>query len=69
MVWSCPEEASRGTGHSGVLDRIGSVRRGRGQPELTWEEAVKRDLNEWDIPKELVTDRCAWRLAINVPET
>jgi hypothetical protein len=52
-----------------VLDRVGGVRRGRGQPKLTWEEAVKRDLKEWDIPKELVMNRSAWRLAINVPET
>jgi hypothetical protein len=44
---------------SGVLDRVGSVRRGRGRPKLTWEEAVKRDLNEWDIPNELVIDRSA----------
>jgi hypothetical protein len=34
-----------------------------------WEEAVKRDLKEWDIPKELFMDITAWRLAINVPET
>jgi hypothetical protein len=54
---------------SGVLDRVGSVRRGRGRPKLTWDEPVKRDLKEWDIPKELVMDRSAWRLAINVPET
>jgi hypothetical protein len=40
----------------------------RGRPKLTWEEAVKRDLKKWDIPKELVMDRSAWRLAINVPE-
>jgi hypothetical protein len=53
---------------SGVSDRVGSVRRGRGRPKLTW-DAVKRDLKEWDIPKELVMDRSAWRLAINVPET
>jgi hypothetical protein len=32
-------------------------------------ESVKRDLKEWDSPKELVMDRSAWRLAINVPET
>jgi hypothetical protein len=55
--------------HSGVLDWVGSVRRGRGRPKLTWEEVVKRDLKEWDIPKELVMDRSAWRLAINVPKT
>jgi hypothetical protein len=55
--------------HSGVLDRVGSVRRGRCQSKLTWDESVKRDLKERDIPKELVMDRTAWRLAINVPET
>jgi hypothetical protein len=53
----------------GVLDRVGSVRRGRGRPKLTWDESVKRDLKEWDIPKELVMDRSASRLAINVPKT
>jgi hypothetical protein len=53
---------------SGVLDRVGSVSRGRDRPKLTWDESVKRDLKEWDIPKELVMDRSAWRLAINVPE-
>jgi hypothetical protein len=42
---------------SGVLDRVGSVRRGRGRAKLTCEEAVKRDLKEWDIPKDLVMDR------------
>jgi hypothetical protein len=52
-----------------VLDRVDSVRRGRGRPKLTWEEAVRRDLKEWDILKELVMDRSVWRLAINVPET
>jgi hypothetical protein len=60
-----PLEAPMG---SGVLDRVESVRRGRGRPKLTWDESVKRDLKEWDIPKELVMDRNVWRLAINVPE-
>jgi hypothetical protein len=36
---------------SEVLDRVGSVRRGRGRPKLTWDESVKRDLKEWDIPR------------------
>jgi hypothetical protein len=53
----------------GVLDRVGSVRRGRGRPKLTWDELVMRDLKEWDIPKELVMNRSTWRLAINVPKT
>ena len=29
---------------------------------------VKRDLKDWNISKEIVLDRSAWRLAINVPE-
>ncbi|PVH47796.1 hypothetical protein PAHAL_4G154400 [Panicum hallii] len=31
---------------SGVLKRGDNVRRGRGRPRLTWDETVKRDLNE-----------------------
>jgi hypothetical protein len=54
---------------SRVLDRVGSLRRRRGRPKVTWDESFKRGLKEWDIPKELVMDRSAWRLAINVPET
>jgi hypothetical protein len=54
---------------SGVLDRVNSVRKGRSRPKLTWDESDKRDLKEWDMPKELVMERSACRLAINVPET
>ena len=32
------------------------------------DESVKRDLKDWDISEEVVLDRSAWRLAINVPE-
>jgi hypothetical protein len=53
---------------SGVLERVDNVKRGRGRPKLTWDEAVRRDLKEWNIPKELAMDRSAWRLAISVPE-
>jgi hypothetical protein len=42
--------------------------RGRGRPRLTWEEAIKRDLKEWNISKELALDRSAWKMAIHVPE-
>jgi hypothetical protein len=45
-----------------------SVLRGRGRPNLTWEESVKRDLKDWSIIKELAMDRAAWKLAIHVPE-
>ena len=44
------------------------VKRGRGRPNLTWDESVKRELNDWNIAKELGMDRCAWKLAIHVPE-
>jgi hypothetical protein len=54
--------------HSGVLDRVDNVKRDRGRPKPTWDESVKRDSKEWNIPKELAMDRSAWRLAINVLE-
>jgi hypothetical protein len=44
------------------------VKRGRGQPNLTWEEAIKRDLKEWNIPMELRLDISAWKEAIHMPE-
>ena len=53
---------------SGVLERVDNVKRDRGRPKLTWYESVKRDLKNWNISKEIVLDRSAWRLAINVPE-
>jgi hypothetical protein len=34
----------------------------------TWEESVKRDLNDWCITKELALDRREWKLAIHVSE-
>ena len=52
--------------HSGVLKCVD--KRGRGRPKLTWDESVKRDLKDWNIPEEVALDRSAWRLTINVPE-
>ena len=52
----------------GVLSRDTNVKRGRGRPKLTWEEAIKRDLKGWDIPRDLCLDRSAWKTAIDVPE-
>jgi hypothetical protein len=43
--------------HIGIIRRPENVKRGRGRPTLTWTEAVKRDLKEWNIDKELVVDR------------
>jgi hypothetical protein len=54
--------------HRGIIRRDNNVKRGRGRPNLTWEEAVKRDLKEWNIPMELCLDRSARKEAIHVPE-
>jgi hypothetical protein len=42
MVWTYPVEAPI---HNGVI-RTGNEKRDRGQPNLTWEESVKRDLKD-----------------------
>jgi hypothetical protein len=44
------------------------VKRGRGWPNLTWEEASKRDLKEWNISKELCLDGSTRKEVIHVPE-
>ena len=44
------------------------IRRGRGRLKLTWEEAIKRDLKGWDIPRDLCLDMSAWKTAIDMPE-
>ena len=49
-----PPEASV---RSGILSRPENTRKGRGRPRLTWEKAIKRDLKEWNIPKELALER------------
>ena len=54
--------------HSGWLKRAENVKRGRGRPNLTWEESVKRDMKDWSTTKELAMDRGAWKLAIHVSE-
>jgi hypothetical protein len=54
--------------HSGVIRRSGNEKRGRGRPNLTWKESVKRDLKDWCITKELALDRREWKLAIHVSE-
>jgi hypothetical protein len=54
--------------HRGIIRRNNNVKRGRGQPNLTWEEAIKRDLKEWNIPMELRLDISAWKEAIHMPE-
>jgi hypothetical protein len=39
--------------HRGIIRRDNNVKRGRGRPNLTWEEAIKSDLKEWNISMEL----------------
>jgi hypothetical protein len=53
---------------SGILSHSENTRRERGRPRLTWEEAIKRDLNEWNISKELALDRSAWKMTIHLSE-
>jgi hypothetical protein len=56
---------------NGVIRRTGNKKRGRGRPNLTWEESVKRDLKDWCITNELALDRREWKLASlasHVPE-
>ena len=45
--------------HRGIIRRDNNVKRGRGRSNFTWEEAIKRDLKEWNIPMELCLDRNA----------
>ena len=53
---------------SGILSQHNNVKRDRGRPELTWVDAIKGDLNGWNIPKDLALDRSAWKTAIHVSE-
>jgi hypothetical protein len=55
--------------NSGILKSMKNTRRGRGRPKLTWVEAVKRDLKDWNVSRELAFDRTAWKSAIHVPES
>jgi hypothetical protein len=52
--------------YNGVIRRTDNKKRGRGRLNLTWEEFLKRDLNDWCITKELALDSREWKLAIHV---
>jgi hypothetical protein len=54
--------------HNGVIRRTSNKKRDRVRPNLTWEESVKRYLNDWCITKELALDRREWKLAMHVLE-
>jgi len=68
LSWAALDAWDESPVRNGVLERVDNVKRGRGRPKLTWDESVKRDLKDCNISKEIVLDRSAWRLAINVPE-
>jgi hypothetical protein len=52
-----------------VIRQTGNKKRGKRQLNLTWEESMMRDLNDWCITKELAFDRKEWNAAIHVPES
>jgi hypothetical protein len=54
--------------HRGIIRRNNNVKRGRGRPNMTWQEATKRYLKEWNILIELCLDKSAWKETIHVPE-
>ncbi|XP_026428569.1 uncharacterized protein LOC113324463 [Papaver somniferum] len=39
-----------------------------GRPKLTWDELIKKDLNDRGLERELMLDRSAWKAAIHVKE-
>jgi hypothetical protein len=55
-------QLSRTLINSVEFSREGNTRRGRDRPKPTWDESIKRDLKEWNIPKELALDRSAWKI-------
>jgi DUF2075 family protein len=54
---------------SGIISRPNNTRRGRCRMRLTWEEAIKIDLKELNISKELALNMSAWKMTIYVPES
>jgi hypothetical protein len=34
----------------GIPRGLDNAKRGRGRPKLTWKEAVKRDMKDWNVP-------------------
>jgi hypothetical protein len=68
MVWAYPPETPEAPVHRDIIRRDNNVKRDRGRSNLTLEEAIKRDLIEWNISIELCLDRSDWKEAIRVPE-
>jgi hypothetical protein len=49
-----------------VIRWISNEKRDNVWSNLTWDESVKRDFNDWCITNELALDRREWKLAIHV---
>jgi hypothetical protein len=54
---------------SGIIRWTGNEKRGRGRPNLTWQQSLKRDLKDWCITKELTLDRRELNLSIHIQES
>lgn len=53
---------------NGIIKWPKNIKRGTGQPTLTWVESVKRDLKGWNIAEQVSMDRREWKLVIHMPE-
>jgi hypothetical protein len=53
---------------SDILSRPENIKRERDRPKLTWKEVIKRDMKEYNISKELVSNKSACKMAIHVPK-
>jgi hypothetical protein len=49
-----------------ILSRPNNIRRGKNRLRLTWKEAIKKNLKEWNISKEFVLGMSTWMIAIHV---
>jgi hypothetical protein len=53
VIHAYPTKAPEAPVRSEVIRQTDNGTRGRGIPNLTWEEFVKRDFKDWSITKEL----------------
>jgi hypothetical protein len=53
--------------NNGILKGRENMRRGRGA-KLVWQYAVKGDLRDWNVHRDLALDKTARKSAMYVPE-
>jgi hypothetical protein len=51
-----------------ILSRPENIKRERDRPRLTWKKVIKRDMKEYNIFKELASNKSAWKMTIHVSE-